>query len=422
MESVSSVDLEPSGLAAVESAMECGSEGFLVLDPEHRVRSVNTAAVRMLGMAAADLMDRDLCESLEGLSGRMIEAERSARLKHDAAGVLSITREVDAQPRHLELRCFEAGMQTWVFMQDVTARVRRELEINRLQATMAASQELLRHKNEELNDSLAQLERMNEQLSQADRLKSEFLANTSHELRTPLNSIIGFLQLITEGLCEHRDEEMEYASNALLSAQQLLSLINDVLDIAKIEAGKMTLMVDDLAVEKLFQEVYSLTHVQAAQKGLALTFECGEHRARGIRADFSKTRQVLLNLVSNAIKFTDRGKVSVWVEPETNGAEMMRFVVQDTGIGILPEHQGEIFEKFIQVDGSSTRKYQGTGLGLAISKNLVEMMGGHIGVLSEGEGKGTRMFFSLPAKCHDPKDRSGGPFEHGPDSILPKRF
>ena len=242
-----------------------------------------------------------------------------------------------------------------VLFRDVSERVKQEVEIAKLNATMAVSQQLLRSKNEELNESLEKLAHLNEQLANADRLKSDFLANTSHELRTPLNSIIGFLQLISEGLCENPEEEREYVRNALASGQHLLSLINDVLDIAKIEAGKMTLMIDDIDLDTVFHEVFSLTHIQAQQKKLRLTFEVHDDSHRIVRADFHKVKQVLINLVGNAIKFTSSGIIRVWAEPAPEQAEMMLVSVQDSGIGVPLNLQNSVFEKFVQVDGGPRR-------------------------------------------------------------------
>src|SRR5205814_114573 len=178
-------------------------------------------------------------------------------------------------------------------------------------------------------------------------------------------------------------------------SRHLLGLINDVLDIAKIEAGKLTLEIQNVDVRVLFEEVYTVTHVQAAQKGVELKFQAPDVLAHGVRGDLRKIKQVLINLVGNAIKFTPSGRVSVRAT-EFGQLGYCMFEVVDTGIGIPADRQSRIFDKFIQGDGSTTRKFGGTGLGLAISRSLIELMGGIIGVHSEGEGKGTRMFFSLP--------------------------
>jgi PAS domain S-box-containing protein len=249
------------------------------------------------------------------------------------------------------------------------------------------------------------LQEANAQLEEASRLKSEFLANTSHELRTPLNGIIGFLQLVLDGMCDTRDEEREFQSQALQCSRHLLGLINDVLDIAKIEAGKLSLESGPVDVRALFKDVHTLTHVQAAQKGVALTYTVEDEHLPAAGGDFGKIKQVLVNLVGNSIKFTSRGRVTVSARVHAELGHIM-FEVLDTGVGIPKDRQKVIFDKFTQADGSTTRRFGGTGLGLAICRSLVELMGGVIGVESEGEGQGTRMFFALPIWRGDPQAAS----------------
>jgi len=199
---------------------------------------------------------------------------------------------------------------------------------------------------------------------------------------------------VLDGMCENDDEERDFLKQALQCSRHLLGLINDVLDIAKIEAGKLSLDVEQVDVESLFHEVHTLTHVQAAQKGIQLRFETpGEPVA--LRCDFAKTKQVLINLVGNSLKFTSKGFITVRAKAQQELGYVM-FDVTDTGIGIPGDKQKLIFDKFQQGDGSTTRKYGGTGLGLSISRSLVELQGGIIGVHSDGPGSGTRMYFSVP--------------------------
>ncbi|MEW6660036.1 MAG: ATP-binding protein [Thermodesulfobacteriota bacterium] len=238
------------------------------------------------------------------------------------------------------------------------------------------------------------LEHANLELDRASRLKSEFLANTSHELRTPLNAIMGFLRLVLDGICDDPGEEREFLQNALDSARSLLNLINDLLDSARIEAGNMEVQLVEVNVPQVFEAVRKLTQIQADQKELSLSF----HPSRGkmvVRADPGKFQQVLVNLVANAIKFTHQGEVRIKARSFPSKGHV-RFEVKDTGIGVTPESQRDLFKKFIQGDGSTTRKYGGTGLGLAICKNLVEFMGGQIWLTSPGLGRGTAVYFTLP--------------------------
>jgi signal transduction histidine kinase len=237
-----------------------------------------------------------------------------------------------------------------------------------------------------------EMEKLNRHLLEINQLKDEFLANTSHELRTPLNSIIGFLTLITEGYYEGDNELRLFTRNALDSSYHLLSVINDLLDISKIEAGKMQLQIEKVYVDELIEDVALLFKIQADQKGLSLEYTTKEHPLFAA-ADVRKLKQVLINLAGNAVKFTSSGGVKISVE--SHDSQLM-FAIKDTGIGIPREKHDKLFQKFIQVDGSATRRFGGSGLGLVISKHLVEMMGGHIEIESKGAGTGTTVLFTIP--------------------------
>ena len=260
------------------------------------------------------------------------------------------------------------------------------------------------------------LELANLELERANRLKDEFLASTSHELRTPLSAILGFLRIVLDKLCDDPAEEREFIQNAYDSANKLLNLINELLDTAKIEAGKVELNLVKVDVSLVFAEVKKLSQVQAAQKGLRLTFQANQVK---VRADPDKLHQVLLNLVANAIKFTQAGEVQVIAHP-FRAKGHVRFEISDTGIGIPQEIQRDLFQKFVQGDGSTSRKYGGSGLGLAICKNLVEFMGGRIWLSSPGPGQGTTVYFTLPLISERPlywrrlEDRERGLEVHGP--------
>jgi signal transduction histidine kinase/CheY-like chemotaxis protein len=248
---------------------------------------------------------------------------------------------------------------------------------------------------EDVERAKEKLQKLNRKLEEASQIKSDFLANTSHELRTPLNSIIGFLGLILDGYCVDKQEEREFLRNAQQSAKQLLSIINDVLDLAKIEAGRMELDLQEVELRGLFDEVGVLTQVQAQQKKLKLSYTCENHPSPKVYVDPGKLRQVMINLVGNAIKFTDQGSITVRsLVQEEKGNVLIE--VGDTGVGVPAHAQEKLFEKFRQADGSSTRRHGGTGLGLTITKNLVEIMGGKIKLESPGEGKGSKISFTVP--------------------------
>ncbi len=248
---------------------------------------------------------------------------------------------------------------------------------------------------EDVQKTKEELQKLNRKLEEASQIKSEFLTNTSHELRTPLNSIIGFLGLILDGYCINREEEKDFVHNAQQSAKQLLSIINDVLDLAKIEAGKMKMELVGVDLTTIMDEVYLLTQVQAQQKKLKLSFVCESDPPPKVYVDSGKLKQVMINLIGNAIKFTDDGGIIIRsIVQEEKGNILIQ--VEDSGIGIPVGVQDKLFEKFRQADGSTTRRYGGTGLGLTITRNLVEMMGGKIKLESLGEGKGTKISFTVP--------------------------
>ena len=253
--------------------------------------------------------------------------------------------------------------------------------------------ESIRTQQSQLEEKNAQLLEYVEELIAADRLKNEFLANTSHELRTPLNSIIGFLNLVLDDLCHSEEEQKELLGHALKSGRHLLNLINDVLDLARIQAGRLQVDMADVTLAPLLDEVGNTLGVQAAEKKVDFVMEPIPADLR-VQADDARLRQILVNVIGNSIKFTQKGEVRVRVEAEA-GSPFVSVVIRDTGIGVAPEKMQLLFRQFSQADASTTRKYGGSGLGLAIVKELVEKMGGSVRLESGGEGEGTTVFVTL---------------------------
>ncbi|HCB14238.1 MAG TPA: histidine kinase, partial [Gammaproteobacteria bacterium] len=224
---------------------------------------------------------------------------------------------------------------------------------------------------------------------------SAFLANMSHEIRTPLNAILGFTHLLQCAAID-KSQQLEMLRKVSSAAQHLLSLINNILDLSKIEAGKVVLEPVDFRLKLLVDQVFIQVGEKAAAKGLCLLQEIDPALPRSLHGDPLRLRQVLLNFTSNAVKFTEQGSIviRVVVVENTTADLRVRFEVSDTGVGIASELQTRIFEAFEQADSSTTRQYGGTGLGLAISQRLVQMMGGEMGVNSQ-MGAGSTFWFSV---------------------------
>ena len=239
----------------------------------------------------------------------------------------------------------------------------------------------------DITDSVETLARAEE----ANRLKSEFLANMSHEIRTPLNGVLGMAQLLAMTALDA--DQADYVSTIQASGDSLLAIINDILDLSKIEAGLLEVSLESFDAGALLEQVHQTVYGLAVVKDIGVEVKIADDCSRTLLGDAKRVRQVLLNLAGNAVKFTDSGKVTLRLEAGAPG--FARIVVEDTGPGIPPDQQSIIFERFRQADGSNTRTHGGTGLGLAISRDLVRLMGGNIGVESE-PGQGSRFWVEIP--------------------------
>ena len=263
----------------------------------------------------------------------------------------------------------------------------------------------LQRVNGNLMQKHRELEEARHQAEEASRLKSEFLANTSHELRTPLNGMIGFLKLILDGMADDPEEEREFTEEAHTSALHLGAILEDVLDIAKIEAGKMQIDLSRVKLDEILLDVEKFARTQTSQKNLSFEIQKPPTYDEIILyANYQRLKQVMLNLVNNAIKFTHEGGITITAEvvkkrvvvQDRELPGMVKVRVVDTGIGVSLEEQDKLFQSFSQVDGSLTRQYGGTGLGLAISQRLVEAMGGVVNFYSMGDELGSTVTFTVP--------------------------
>lgn len=250
---------------------------------------------------------------------------------------------------------------------------------------------------QKVEERTRELQSKTQQIEVASQLKSQFLANMSHELRTPLNAIIGVTEMLHEDAVDlKREDEIEPLERVLRAAKHLLALINDILDLSKIEAGKMDIHIESCAIAPLIGDVVQTIGTMVAKNGNQVVVDCAVDIGT-MNADHMRVRQALLNLASNANKFTERGTVTIAARRVTEaGREWVTLAVADTGIGLTPEQMGKLFQDFVQADASTTRKYGGTGLGLAISRRFCQMMGGDITVESE-VGRGSTFTIRLPA-------------------------
>jgi len=366
--------------------------GVIVVDRNLKINDWNSCMERWSGLPRAHTQDQSLLQAFPTLESRGLAKPILEVFKSCQPVVISyqecsrfLSFDPDRAPerallmiQETEIRpLFDAEAEVamaCIIVKDVTDHIRRLEEMQELNGKLAA---------------------INDELIRANQVKNEFLQTTSHELRTPLTAILGFIDLLENDLVESPEEEKEFLDNIRNSATHLLDLINDILLAAKIQARKIELDIEPLDLTDLLTEVHALMHPVAVQKGLKFELDIGELEVQ-VLADYQKLKQVLFNIVGNALKFTDEGWVRMNASFQNGTQETVTVWVEDTGIGIAPDKIDLVFEKFRQADPSATRKYGGTGLGMPISQALMEHMNGGISIESEGLGKGCTVLLSIP--------------------------
>jgi signal transduction histidine kinase/DNA-binding response OmpR family regulator/HAMP domain-containing protein len=409
-------------VAQLTALRELGQAISSTLDMETVLKTIVSRAVQLTGLDSGSIYEYDErteefhLRAAENVDEEMLATLRrtSIRKGEGAVGLTALTGEPtqipDIHDKSYRTRLRDSLLRAGYRALLVVPLLREEQIIGALAVTRKipgpfapevvellktfAAQSALALQNARLFRDLAE---KSKQLEVASQLKSQFLANMSHELRTPLNAIIGVTEMLHEDARDlRRDGELEPLERVLRAARHLLALINDILDLSKIEAGKMEIHVDSFAIAPLVADVVSTVGTLAAKNDNRVVVDCAADIGM-MRADQTRIRQALLNLASNATKFTERGTVTIRVKRVTEDArKWVTMAVSDTGIGLTREQMGRLFQEFVQADASTTRKYGGTGLGLAISRRFCQMMGGDISVESE-PGRGSTFTIRLPA-------------------------
>ena len=361
------------------SLIESNIDALMISDPCGIITDVNKQMEALTGCTRDELIGspfKDYCT----------DPDRAA------AGIKLVLSEKKVIDYDLVMRSLD-GREIAVSLHATTFYNRKR----ELQGVFAVVRDMIERKrlDQVLEDKNAELEAAKLAAEKANRAKSEFLATMSHEIRTPINGVIGltYLCLQTDLTMQQRD----YLEKVKISANALLKLINDILDFSKIEAGKLAMENVDFILDDVLTEIATILGVKSQEKGIELLVDSKSNVPHFLQGDSHRLGQILINLVGNAIKFTEAGEVCITTEvlQETPGTALLQFTVQDTGIGMTAEQVGNLFEEFSQGDASITRKYGGTGLGLAISKRLVEMMGGQISVsVLDAPGHGSRFIFT----------------------------
>ncbi|MCU7213693.1 response regulator [Pseudomonas sp. VE 196-7] len=418
------LDSVPADYFKVSSGLGAGLPRSVLVVPTSDDDRVN--GVIELGFLRP-LTDRDidLLELIAGNIGTSIEAARyRQRLQEVLAETQQLNEELQVQQEELKTANEELEEQSRILKESQAHLETQQVELEQTNEqlaeqaqTLAEQRDAMDQKNTELNQAQVQLEERAEELQRSSKYKSEFLANMSHELRTPLNSSLILAKLLAENPQDNLTaEQVKFAESIYSAGNDLLNLINDILDISKVEAGKLEVIPENTSVARLADGLRSVFEPLAADKQLTFSVELQPDAPIMLYTDRQRLEQVIKNLLSNAVKFTEHGAVSLTIAGQPD--ERIAFIVRDSGIGIAADQQESIFEAFRQADGTTNRKYGGTGLGLSISRDLAALLGGSISV-SSASGQGSVFTLVLPQQYSEPGDTPSAPLSFAPPVSSP---
>ena len=388
-----------------EAIIDNMNDGLITINQQGSVLSFNKGAEKIFGCTQQDIVHKNI----KALMPSPYKDEHDEYLQHylktGEKKVLNTTRELEGQktdgtvfPLALSVTKIDFDHEPLFIgiVQDITEQKQKEQDL--LDAKHNAER-----LNKQMQDYTDKLELARFEAEDANRAKSDFLANMSHEIRTPMNAVLGMSNLLLD--TELNEEQKEWARSIYLSGENLLNIINDIIDISKIEAGKLTLEKTNFDFPALIQEVASMYTFQAREKGLEMLLNFDDALPQMFIGDPVRIKQIFANLISNALKFTAQGHVLIEIKQmkQTKNTVQLECHIEDTGIGIPKEKQKRIFQKFSQAEESTTRKFGGTGLGLTIVSELLEMMGGKINVKSK-EGEGSCFIFTMKLEKSDVKE------------------
>lgn len=393
------IDEVPEGYLTIGSALGRDMPRHLVIAPLFADGIVN--AVVELGFLNS--VDDRVLELLAQVAQPAGTALRSAKYRTELQTLLDETQrqseELQVQSEELKVSNEELEEQGRALKESAVRLEQQQVELEQTNSQLEEQAQLLESQKDDLTRSSAAVELKARELEQASQYKSDFLANMSHELRTPLNSLLILSKLLGDNPTGNlTDEQAQYARTIQASGNDLLNLINDILDLSKIEAGHVEVRADELPIARLVKDLQRTFDPIAAERGLAFELAIEEDAPASIVSDRQRLEQILKNLLANAFKFTEAGSVTLGIAK--TGADRLALTVTDTGIGIAPEQQSAIFDAFQQADGSISRKFGGTGLGLSISRELARLLGGAISLESE-PGKGSSFTVTIPVE-YDP--------------------